>query len=423
MQEGPNAFLRFEITLSEASDDPVTFNIATSDGTAIAGTDYVAKNRSKTIQAGRTAAWFRVNVIDDSHNEDDETFTVTISNVSGATIADGKAIGTIQNSDPMPQGWLARFGRTAAEQRVAVVRDRLGADRSPGFSGRFAGQPLPSPATGAERPDVGSSPDDSPRESGIASLAIPPEGAVLAFRAPAVPELAEDERLAFRSLLADADARVGRRTSGHVLRDGAGVRDRPLHRVLAPCDGASAGRIDARLAALVPYAGREIGEGLSVWGAAGIGSGEMALAPKGADPVTAGIGWSMAAAGAEGTLAPGERLGGADLGWHADALWARTTSDAVRSETGNLAAASRETSRVRLGLRAAWERTLASGITLRQSLEMGLRQDGGDAETGHGLEVGGGIGIGDPARGLTMSVEGRTLALHEDGRSAAGAWA
>ena len=36
-QEGPSAYLRFKITLSEASDDPVTFDIATSDGTAIAG--------------------------------------------------------------------------------------------------------------------------------------------------------------------------------------------------------------------------------------------------------------------------------------------------------------------------------------------------------------------------------------------------
>ena len=473
-QEGPNAFLRFEITLSEASDDPVTFAIATSDGTAIAGTDYVAKNRSKTIRAGRTTAWFKIHVIDDSHNEGDETFTVTISNVSGATIADDTAIGTIQNSDPIPQGWLARFGRTVAEQHVTVVRDRLGADRSPGFSGRFAGQPLPSPATGAEGPKDGHG-LDALQESRSAPPASPDEEAVLAFRTADVPDLSEDELLAFRSLLADVDdaedAGNGEETRtiaaddvllgtsfamardsgtgfstgfwGRAARSGFGGRDGETgvdgevtsvmlgtdwkrkgtlfglavseSRGTGTYDGASAGGIDARLAALVPYAGREIGDGLSVWGAFGIGRGEMTLSPEGADPVTAGIGWSMAAAGAEGDLAPGERFGGADLGWHADALRTRTTSDAVRSETGNLAAASGETSRLRLGLKAAWERTLASGVTLWPNLEIGLRHDGGDAETGHGLEIGGGIGVGDPARGLSVSLEGRTLALHEDG--------
>ena len=118
-QEGPNAFLRFRIRLSEASDDPVTFNIATSDGTAIAGTDYIAKNRSKTIKAGRTTAWFKIHVIDDSHDEGDETFTVTISNITGATIADGTATGTIRNSDPLQKEWLARFGRAAASDAIA----------------------------------------------------------------------------------------------------------------------------------------------------------------------------------------------------------------------------------------------------------------------------------------------------------------
>ena len=83
---------------SETSGDPVTFDIATSDGTAIAGTDYVAKSRSKTIAAGSTTAWFRVNVIDDAIDEGDETFTVTISNVTGATIAVGTATGTLSRA-------------------------------------------------------------------------------------------------------------------------------------------------------------------------------------------------------------------------------------------------------------------------------------------------------------------------------------
>ena len=179
--------------------------------------------------------------------------------------------------------------------------------------------------------------------------------------------------------------------------------------------GASSGAIDARLSALVPWAGLEIGERSSLWGAAGIGRGDMTLRPDGQDPTVTGIGWSMAALGAEGALAPGARIGGASLGWHADALATRAESDAARTETGNLAAGSGATTRMRLGLNAAWQRTLDGGATLSPRLEAGVRQDGGDAETGIGLEVGGGIAFADPARGLSMSMDARTLAMHEDG--------
>ena len=70
---------------------------------------------------------------------------------------------------------------------------------------------------------------------------------------------------------------------------------------------------------------------------------------------------------------------------------------------------------MRAGLRAAWQRTLDGGATLSPRLEAGVRHDGGDAETGIGLEVGGGIAFVDAARGLSMSMDARTLALHEDG--------
>ena len=124
----------------------------------------------------------------------------------------------------------------------------------------------------------------------------------------------------------------------------------------------------------------------------------------------------MAAAGAEGALARGAGPAGADLRWHADALWTRTASDAARPDApGGLAATSGETVRLRLGLAAAWARTLASGATLGPRLEAGLRHDGGDAETGYGLEVGGGIAFADVARGLSLSLDARALAAHEDG--------
>ena len=56
-----------------------------------------------------------------------------------------------------------------------------------------------------------------------------------------------------------------------------------------------------------------------------------------------------------------------------------------------------------------------SGASLTPKLELGARHDAGDAETGFGVEVGGGLAWTDPALGLSLDVSGRTLLAHGDG--------
>ena len=56
------------------------------------------------------------------------------------------------------------------------------------------------------------------------------------------------------------------------------------------------------------------------------------------------------------------------------------------------------------------------GRTLSPSVELGLRHDGGDAETGTGFELGADVGYADPSRGLDMALRLHGLAAHaEDG--------
>jgi uncharacterized protein len=92
----------FTVTLSEAIASDVTFDIASTDGTATAGTDYVANNISgATIPAGVTTYTFTIEVNGDTAPEADETFLVDISNVSGegVTTTAAQATGTIVNDD------------------------------------------------------------------------------------------------------------------------------------------------------------------------------------------------------------------------------------------------------------------------------------------------------------------------------------
>ena len=493
VQEGAGAALEFRVTLSRAASGEVTVDYATRDGTATAGRDYTSTRGTLTFAAGELAKTVSVPILDDSEDEGRETLTLKLMNARGAAITDGEATGTIVNSDAVPRGWLARFGRTVAETHVDAVRDRLGADRSPGVSAQFAGQPIPGPGAQdgyqqAISADGTGFVPESRDGSRSASLASSPEESLLALHAPAIrdPEtesagtsaglrddLPEDGILAFRSFLAGEDEEKGNpetqaltaddvllgtsfimmrdtgtgsshgvwgraSRSGFSGRDGNTSVDGEVTGVMLGTDwkrkgtifgmvlsqsrgtgtysGASSGEIDVTLTGLVPWAGREMGETLSVWGAAGIGRGDMTVTPEGADPMDTGIGWSMAAAGADGALAAGERLLGAGLRWHADALRTRTSSDAA---TG-LAATTGATTRLRLGVTADWRQALESGATLGPRLEAGLRHDSGDAETGFGLEIGGGLGFSDPGSGLSMTVDGRTLALHEDG--AFGSW-
>ena len=138
--EGPGAALDFKVTLSRAASGPVTVDYATADGSATAGSDYTAASGTLAFSAGETEKTVSVPVLDDAHDDDGETLTLTLSNPAGAWIDDATATGTIRNTDHMPQAWLARFGRTVAEQVIAAVESRIAAAPRPGIELTLAGE-------------------------------------------------------------------------------------------------------------------------------------------------------------------------------------------------------------------------------------------------------------------------------------------
>ena len=152
-EEGTDETLDFVVSLSRVASGTVTVAYATSPGSADADADYTHTEGTLTFAAGETEKTVPVPVLDDEHDENEETLTLTLSNPSGAWIEDGEATGTIENSDPMPKAWLARFGRTVSEQVLEAVSDRLSAPREAGFRARLGGQELSfggAAASGAE---------------------------------------------------------------------------------------------------------------------------------------------------------------------------------------------------------------------------------------------------------------------------------
>ena len=97
--------VRFTVMLSEATVDAVTMDYTTADDTATAGEDYTAISGNLQIPAGETQFNLDVMITGDVDNEDDETFTLELSNQSqNAEFVDASGLGTIINDDGTP-GW------------------------------------------------------------------------------------------------------------------------------------------------------------------------------------------------------------------------------------------------------------------------------------------------------------------------------
>jgi hypothetical protein len=95
--------LVFTVTLEKASALPVTVTYATADGTANAGSDFIALEAGAQISfaPGETIKTITVDVIGDTSVEAHETFSLVLSNPANATIAEGAASATILNDDTL----------------------------------------------------------------------------------------------------------------------------------------------------------------------------------------------------------------------------------------------------------------------------------------------------------------------------------
>jgi CSLREA domain-containing protein len=91
------------LRLSAPSGQVVRVSYATANGTATAGSDYVAvAPTSVAFNTGSLYAYARVLINGDLLNETNETFLVNLSNPTNATIADAQGVGTILNDDSAP---------------------------------------------------------------------------------------------------------------------------------------------------------------------------------------------------------------------------------------------------------------------------------------------------------------------------------
>ena len=443
VEEAPGATLDFAVTLSRAASETVAVDWATSSGTATAGSDYTEASGTLTFTVGETTKTVSVAVLDDSHDEGEETMTLTLSNVSGAGVwlSDATATGTIENSDPMPQAWLARFGRTIAAQAVDAIGGRMQGGGASHVT--VAGMRLDGAGELVEPEGQGhllsladdfeslrwNDPVGDTRSMSMTDLALGSSFALSAGGEHGAPTWSGWGHFVTGGFAAEVD---GTRMDGDVTSGFLGAevgRERWLAGLAVSFSdgdgdfsltrGDDTGTVETSLTSLYPYARLGLSDKVDVWGLVGFGSGDLTLtlekdANRLEDEVyETDIGMRMGALGVRGEVLSPAQSGGLAIAVKSDAFWVRMDSDTVEANAdhGRLEASEADASRVRLIVEGSRAVDTGNG-TLTPSVEVGVRHDGGDAETGTGVEVGGGLRFA--RAGVTIEGAVRTLVAHEE---------
>ena len=452
------AVVELPVRLTEPSVAVVTLTwITEAGGTAQAGADYRAvATGSLTLQPGDAGGTLRVRTLDDERVEPAETFRVRLTEATNAAIDPEaeSATGTISDDDTEPARGralgmvLAGTGRAIAADAVDVVGERF--TRQPAEAQvAVGGLALTGAAFATWEPDSipdSAAPWGSAGQDGIGGAWAtteadgwtswtPGEGFQRAsalewlsrssFDLPLSRRDADgaaggvDWRLWGRGTAGgfegtpDAGFRMdGEVLSGYVGLDVRADRDTVLGLAIVhtrvdadyEAEAVTAGAVDLDMTSVLPYAHWKLRPDLGMWGLLGVGRGEVELEDE-AGKVETDVEMLTAAFGLRQEVATWR---GIDVAVEADTFLAELEAEAARG----LPATEGDARRLRLRLEGRKEWELSAVSRIESSLDVGGRWDGGDAETGLGVEVGGGLTYAHTTMGLEVDARGRYLLAH-----------
>ena len=422
-------------TLPLAQDDPFSVEVSVSPDTGVR----LSANTTLSFAANATesSGLVTITALDNGARRPNPVVTVSGTlpdspddvlppHALRLTVVDDEAL---EVSAAPARAWMARFGRMAADHAVLALGERLrGGRRSRHL--RLAGQAV-SP-TGRPRlgPDGGGPIAGVQRTMDGAEL-LRGSSFHLPFRADGRGPAKAGRRWALWgkgaagrfdgkdgavamdgeaiSLVLGADVDWGRVLAGLAVSYSAGEGGFATG---GSCTGPRcAGKLESAVLGAYPYLRVRANERLSGWATLGYGAGDMTASGGGSGPpVKTDIAMKMAALGVDGIIVPERRGGGFSLALRSDGTFVRNSWDGKAA----LPAGEADVRRLRLRLVAAHGFALASHGSLTPSVEVGLRHDGGDAETGAGVELGGALRFAN-SWGLTLEARVRGLLAHENG--------
>ena len=419
--------------------------------------DVASLDETVTVPSGELSRTFDVDIVREpgAAREGKELLVLTLGDLSdgggggGGLVADEEArtVGTVITEVNLEERGkamtytLAAFGRTVASGMVEAISNRAEASRSPGGSrAMLAGEELSAEAFGfSEGADTdarttaalrmiertfGVTPDG---EDGVTTDPVTSEellagssfhltggggrgladtwslwggGSISRFKGEPEPRFSMEGDVGSGLVGFDFRAREDV-IAGVALNYSEGDTD---YRFIE----GTKGTIDTSLTSVYPYVHWSPRERLGVWGMVGVGKGKATLDDGDSDPVGTDLDMWMGAAGARNELARW-----LDLDWalKADAFHVRIESEA-REDL--LPAVGADAYRMRAALEGSrsWKE-LDGPEVLTGNVELGGRTDGGDADDGLGVELGGGLAYAHPEMGLDVSARGRSVLAHQ----------
>ena len=420
---GEGGTAEFVVRLSAVSGVAVTVSYQTVDGTAVAGSDYTTTSGTLRFEPGETTRAVAVATLIDQLMEGAEQFTVELSDPVGTTLADDTGVGTITDDVErriglVNQTVLPEIGRTLAFSAVRCRIDQAFSDAAQGRAEEPVGHlSLSLAPTSDGWAAAGTEPLTLEQALGDSSFLMPSkeeEGGAGRFAAWGCGDYrnlaggGEDGVVAWNgkvfSVHLGADVRLG----SDVLAGLSVSRSRGSFDYYAGGRDAGGGAYELQLTGVHPYLGWSVSSDLDVWGTVGHSWGEIRIVDDLAgDPRTSEAMLDSGAVGVSGRLLA---RGTTSVKLKGEGALARLD---VAGDGETFGAVTVDMRRLRLSTEASHEHVFSSGGSLTPWGELGVRHDGGDGETGAGLEVGGGLHYQNPEAGWTTEGYGRWLAVHE----------
>ncbi len=372
-----NRAATFEVNLSKPSPLPVLVSYASEDGSAQAGEDYEPVAGQITFAPGEVSKTMEVKLLAKQSVWEMKTFSLVLLSAVNAEVHEARTevVMEEESEENIQDAYVSRVLRTWASQVVEGLSRRMegmAQCRVPDLSWlRY----------GTERRSLGQIFSGCGAQYTEGGWSVWGQGA---FTRMSGREGALSLHSDVTTMLVGADYAWSQGWMAGLLAAqnwDQGTYETPTR----------SGTASSQLTGLYPYVSYQTGTGMRTWVLLGLGRGETEV-----DMLESEVDAALVALGLTGTLTEGTT---GRLSYEVDAFWA-TADVENRSDLG--------VRRVRAGV----EGSLRFGPGLQPYMEAALRQDGGDAETGVGIELGGGVRWSTSR--LRAELGGRTLMLHTD---------
>jgi len=383
--------ITFDVYLSHPSPGPVSVQYRTEDGTASSGEDYVKASGMLTFAPGTIHSKIDVHLLKEDIKWQEETFFVHLESSQQGRIEKSTAMATLSEETDETQNvmiaYTARFVRTMSVQIVEALQERFQledtycsvAERADMV--RFWQTPVAwTPSLGELLSGCRISKSTS---TGGGRLGAWGRGSFRRFNGRGDDAFTLSADVTTAMFGADYRWNSGWLAGvmvAHSLGDGS-----------YELSSNDAGEIESGLTGFYPYLSYQ-SSGWEIWLSGGYGFGNASLSELDGD-LTSRFG----AIGFQGDLAS---IQSTRVNYFGDVLLADGKMKDYKIHA--------EVIRIRLGMQSSFQ--ITEGI--RPYVEANVRQDGGDAETGIGIELGGGLRIAYPEWTIRGEIRSQGLVLH-----------